>query len=50
MNIHGERIVEIMVGNLLSVGLIVLAASCVSLKVEKQIHLNGTTTKYTLAL
>jgi hypothetical protein len=50
MNIRGEKIAEIMVGNLLTVGIIILAAACVSLKVEKQIHLNGTTTKYTLLL
>jgi hypothetical protein len=50
MQIRGERIFEHVVGNLITVGIVLVCATCLKIKVEKQLHLNGTTTKYTIVL
>lgn len=50
MHISAERITELVVGNLITVGIFMAVATWTTLKVEKQLHLNGTTTKYTLVI
>ena len=50
MHISTERVIELVVGNLITVGIVMFVATWTTVKVEKQLHLNGTTTKYTLVL